>query len=73
MGDVVALGVEAGRAEEAQVAQESWMRYCRRIADERKELVLKSLPDNIPLKLMLSLLIDAERDHAKAEWIAVGK
>lgn len=75
MGEVIELGVEAGRIheEDARAAQESWMRHCRTVADERKAIVMRSLPDSTPLRLLVSLLIDAERDHAKAEWLARGK
>lgn len=59
---------------DAQIAQESWMRHTRKVADERKALVLNAIPvDRVSLRLMLSLLIEAERDHAKAEYVAVGK
>ena len=57
----------------AKEAQASWMKHCRKVADERRKLVMDALPSDSVMRLMVSLLIDAERDHAKAEWVSEGK
>lgn len=75
MGEVIPMGFEAGQIheEDARTAQESWLRHCRGVADERKAIVMKHLPDTVSMRLLISLLIEAERDHAKAEFVARGK
>lgn len=76
-GDVPAVPADFGNgnvADEAQRARMDWMRRCRKVADERKAIVMKALaPDAISVRLMLTLYVEAERDHAKAEFVAEGK
>lgn len=55
----------------ARIAQETWLRTCRQKADVRKKLVMDALSDSrLDIRLLVSLYVEAERDHAAAQAMA---